>query len=206
MNVHHDNPEFNRIELCGGIASGKTTLAEALSVNGFRTTFEQFRENPFWRLFYERPKRFAFETEVTFLLQHYVQIKLASEADGVYVIDSSIIQDKSYADLNLSHSEFEAFIDVCNVVERTIRTPPMLVHLTCPALRLLQRVKDRGRPEEAGISVDYLQQLNDAIGARINELPNQTKVLEIDSYKNDFAHDPSVQKKVINKIRATFSI
>ena len=40
----------NRIEICGGIASGKTSLANILEKNGFGLgVYEEFSKNPFWK-------------------------------------------------------------------------------------------------------------------------------------------------------------
>ena len=35
-----------RIEICGGIAAGKTTLAEVLEQNGYTAIYERFEDNP----------------------------------------------------------------------------------------------------------------------------------------------------------------
>jgi deoxyadenosine/deoxycytidine kinase len=63
------------IEVCGGIASGKTTFAGLMTRIGLKPVFEEFRTNPFWQAFYFDPAKYAFETEITFMLQHYHQIK-----------------------------------------------------------------------------------------------------------------------------------
>jgi deoxyadenosine/deoxycytidine kinase len=60
--------EIKRIEIAGGIASGKTTLARLLRKVGLQAIHEQFRKNPFFTAFYEDPGYTAFETEITFLL------------------------------------------------------------------------------------------------------------------------------------------
>jgi deoxyadenosine/deoxycytidine kinase len=63
---------YRRIEITGIIAAGKTTLARALADAGFAYgVFESFANNPFYDAFYRNPYRCSFETEVTFLLQHY---------------------------------------------------------------------------------------------------------------------------------------
>ena len=69
-----------RIEICGGIASGKTTLANLLARSNIDPILEDFQTNLFWRAFYADPAGTAFETEITFLLQHYHQIKTARKS------------------------------------------------------------------------------------------------------------------------------
>ena len=55
-----------RIEICGGIASGKTTLGGALDGKETLCCFEKFEANPFWSAFYNDPAENAFEAEITF--------------------------------------------------------------------------------------------------------------------------------------------
>ena len=65
-----------RIEICGGIASGKTSLAKLLEEHTIGTViYEDFKVNPFWEAFYNNPGEYIFETELTFTLQHYHEIK-----------------------------------------------------------------------------------------------------------------------------------
>ncbi len=63
-----------RIEICGAIASGKT-LTNAFSKSGQDTEFEDFSRISMLDDFYSDPLSVSFETEVSFTLQHYYQIK-----------------------------------------------------------------------------------------------------------------------------------
>jgi deoxyadenosine/deoxycytidine kinase len=45
----------SRIEICGGIASGKTTLAVLMQRSGYSAVFENFTLNPFIENFYSDP-------------------------------------------------------------------------------------------------------------------------------------------------------
>ena len=96
--------KHGRIEICGGIASGKTTLCHLLTKRGLYSKFEDFKKNPFWALFYQNPNLHAFETEVTFLLQHYSQIKTSIPALSMVAFDYSLLQDQAYARVNLARS------------------------------------------------------------------------------------------------------
>jgi deoxyadenosine/deoxycytidine kinase len=78
-----------RIEICGGIAAGKTTLCQNLQRSLGRAEFEDFTKNPFWARFYEEPDSYAFETEMTFLLLHYSQIKTAIPVPSTVAFDYS---------------------------------------------------------------------------------------------------------------------
>ena len=51
-----ESSSVNRIEICGGIATGKTSLARSLAHHGpYQLVEERFREIPFWEKFYTAP-------------------------------------------------------------------------------------------------------------------------------------------------------
>src|SRR4051794_9728373 len=65
-----------RIEICGGIATGKSSLARCLTYDGtYQLVEERFREVPFWEKFYAAPDQYAFEKNVSFLLFHTDSIR-----------------------------------------------------------------------------------------------------------------------------------
>ena len=70
---------MKRIEICGGLASGKTTLAELMSQVSPKPVLENFKKVPSWQAFYTNPGKYIFETEITFTLLHYHQVKIKIE-------------------------------------------------------------------------------------------------------------------------------
>jgi deoxyadenosine/deoxycytidine kinase len=178
---------MNRIEICGGIASGKTTLGQLLETNGFQVSYEDFRSNPFWEIFYNDPKRYAFETELTFLLQHYNQTKLPLDTLEDLVLDTSLVLDLAYADVNLHNKYRDAFDTVFAVIMSEVSFPEMLIYLSCSPEIELRRIRARGRPEEDAIDISYLTAINEAVQRRANEFSSNTKLMVIESDKIDFA-------------------
>ncbi len=191
-----------RVEICGGIASGKTTLAGVLDTVESEATFEDFQSNPFWKLFYADPARYAFETEVTFLLQHFNQIKIATDRGGLFACDFSFLLDLGYADVNLSGGQYETFLAVYQEVQRSLPTPALIVHLRCGADEDLARIRGRKRPEEHAIDTEYLSAINAAVERRVAEVAAEVSVLDIDSERNDFANDPVTQERVTQRVLA----
>lgn len=191
---------MKRIEICGGIASGKTTLAQLLESKQFVASFEDFRSNPFWKIFYEDPGRYSFETEVTFLLQHYNQIKQSIQSSQRAVLDTSLVLDLAYADVNLSGAYRGAFDSVFSVVSGEVGVPNLLVHLVCSAETELERIRARNRSEEKSITTSYLSQVNDAVAKRVESQSFGVAVLTLDSDELDFAHDQEVRETVTDSI------
>lgn len=165
------------------------------------TVFESFHDNPFWSSFYESPHEYAFETEVTFLLQHYSEIKAHAHQPKLLVCDFSLVLDRAYADVNLSGGRLAAFDAVYEQVVRELAVPLLLVHLRCGPNEELARIRSRARIEEAALQLDYLNALNVAVERRVKDMGHEVSVLEIDSEINDFAQDSKTIARVVDLIR-----
>jgi deoxyadenosine/deoxycytidine kinase len=194
-----------RIEIIGNIASGKTTLANVLS-NRYESIFENFRANPFWEKFYECPDRYNFETEITFTLQHYHQIKLALAGGADFVCDFSLLLDQSYADVTLSGTRYGTYIQVVKELEKEIGPPDTIVHLTCPEQRLMQRIQQRGRDTEKSITISYLRNLTSKINRELDKVSGAIRIIYIDSDCLDYANIQEDQKAVISVVESAFGI
>ncbi len=173
------------IEICGGIASGKTTLCKSISALGGSAAYENFQKNPFLDFFYKDQKRFSFETEVTFLLQHYHSIKIASKACPI-ICDFSLVQDLAYADANLIGARHKIFCSIEKELRAEIGLPDLLIYLTCPSSVLLERIRSRNRDAEKGITIGYLNALNSALEHRVRKIKKLSNIVVIDSYSIDF--------------------
>lgn len=175
----------NRIEICGNIAAGKTTLTKALASCGLISVNEKFDRNPFIESFYIDPARFSFETEIIFLLQHYHSIKIAKEIKHL-VCDYSLTLDKAYADVTLPDSRREIFLKIVEELEQEIGVPDKIIYLNCPEEILLERIAHRNRSFETGIQIGYLQALSAAIEIRMKEAAEKSEVLKINSHELNF--------------------
>lgn len=190
----------SHIEICGGIASGKTTFATLLKRAGIEPILENFQTNPFWEAFYCDPAAHAFETEVSFLLQHYHQIKTAYTDGKVFACDFSLFLDRAYATVTLKDSKLETFFAVHEEVMREVGPPDLLIHLQCGAATELERIRRRGRAVEETITLEYLAQLNDAVALQVANVNEHVKVLTIDSEQQNFASEQETQQELTNLV------
>jgi deoxyadenosine/deoxycytidine kinase len=190
-----------RIEVCGGIASGKTTLANLLGQQDLKPIFENFQVNPFLEIFYSDPDKYAFETEVTFLLQHYNQIKINNENSKILICDFSFYLDLAYSGVTLDSKKFRTFKTVYDEIREDIDLPNLLIYLHCSASTELKRIRSRNRAMEQSITLDFLEKLNESLKSCVETASIETQILEIDSDQFDFAHDVSTQIQVINLVK-----
>lgn len=190
-----------RIEICGGIGSGKTTLAKLIAKE-FKvfSLYENFKENPFWHDFYSNLGQFIFETEITFLLQHYHNILVNDVEYNLLVCDFSIIQDLAYSNIGLVGRRKVIFEEIFNEVMFEIGPPEMIIHLKCDPLIQLDRIILRGIDEEKLISQEFLIKLNLEIDNLLQTRFDESKILEFNSGSIDFANNKNHIDLVLNKI------
>ncbi|NKC16549.1 MAG: hypothetical protein GKR94_31420 [Gammaproteobacteria bacterium] len=177
------------IEIVGGIGSGKTTLANRLSVPRVSVVFEDHKLNPFWRAFYETPEAHAFETELTFLLQHYHFAKRSLESDALVVLDHSLELDLAYALVGLPEKRREIFRLVYQEVRAELGYPCWLIWLRCSPGEQMRRIRFRGRPEEESLSIKFLASLNRSLEHSLASGSRASELVVIDSEMTDLRRD-----------------
>ena len=192
-----------RIEICGGMASGKTTLCKLLQERGIESLFDEYWKNPFWQIPASNYAKCAFEREVTFLLQHYHQIKTTQHLDGVVVCDFSLLEAHAYAKTDLLPDQLQAYEAIFFHVSQELGPPALLVHLCCSAKEQMARLHRRGRPQELTVSFDRLSMLMKTVEKLVLELPDEFLVLTINSERRDFLQDILEKEAVVGAILQT---
>lgn len=201
-----NRPFIPRIEICGNIASGKTTLASVLAGDTFKCIKEDFSSHPFLDQFYIDPVRYAFETETTFIMQHYHQIN-SSKYNELLICDFSLFQDMAYARCNLYIERYELIKSLCNNIITEIGWPLLLLHIKSSPYILLDRIRMRGRAFESSITVEYLEAIEAALNETIISLHENINVITIDSCPNNFINmDETSIIGYIKRIIHEFSI
>ena len=160
------SPEVHYIAIEGVIGAGKTTLARMISERlGARLVLEKFEENPFLPKFYEDPERYAFQTQMFFLLNRYRQQQELYQADlfHSHVISDYIFEkDKIFAYLTLRDDELRLYENLLSAIEKTIPAPDLVIYLQSSVNRLLENIRKRGRSMERNMSEEYIRELNEA--------------------------------------------
>jgi deoxyguanosine kinase len=161
-----------RIEICGGIATGKTTLAEHIAAVGKITLVrEVFEEVPFWKKFYQNPDFYEFSKNVSFLLFHADCIREASASVNGAVCDFAFLQDLSYAAISpRREQEFPILQTIHRRLAQSLSPPTGIVQLSCTTQIQLERIRSRARPAEQSIGARYLEDLNKAINTDVAAL------------------------------------
>src|SRR4051812_2380951 len=107
------------IAIEGCIGAGKTTVAKGLAAyRGSSPLLEAFEANPFLRAFAGNPSAYSLETEFTFLLIHFHQMKgIGATKTPEVISDFHLGKDLLYEQMNISDKRtadiFRALYDVC---------------------------------------------------------------------------------------------
>jgi len=193
------------IAIEGPIGVGKTTLARLLGESlGAELLLEVFEENPFLSAFYADRARYAFQTQIFFLLSRYrQQQKVVAEAlaRGPLVSDYLFAKDRLFARLNLSGDELAVYEQLYAALSERVRTPDLVVYLRARTDVLLQRIAYRDRSYERAISRDYIEDLRrayDDFFASYTDAP----LLVIDTDGVDVVACAADRAEVIGRVRA----
>lgn len=156
----------NFIAVEGPIGVGKTTLARKLSeVLGSELILEEAEENPFLERFYQDPKAGALPTQLYFLFQRARQLQEVRQSDmftPLRVADYLMDKDRLFARSTLDEEELRLYEQVYDNLTIDAPKPDLVIYLQAPVSVLAERIKKRGRREEAPISQEYLQTICDA--------------------------------------------
>ncbi len=166
----------------GPIGVGKTSLSHYLASElDARVVLEVVEENPFLASFYDDPQRYAFQTQVFFLLSRFRQhMALAQEAlfHRHTVSDYLFEKDFLFASLNLAGAEWELYRELFEQLRPRLPRPDLVVYLRAEPALLLERIAKRGRPFEHTIDPDYLQRIGEAYDDHFRHAPYPVHVVE----------------------------
>ena len=186
----------------GVIGAGKTTLARLLQPElGGSLVMEVFEENPFLSRFYEDRARYAFQTQIFFLLSRYHQQRSLAMMNRPLVSDYIFAKDALFASVNLEGDELEMYQRVHSALAEQVETPDLLVYLRADTDRLMQRIAQRDRPYERNMARDYIDSLRRAYDTFFAEY-EAGPVLVLDANRLDFVASEDDLNDVLNRILA----
>lgn len=191
------------IAIEGAIGVGKSTLAKLLAdhYNG-RLVMERHEENPFLGDFYKDRGRFAFQTQMFFLLSRFKQQQefFSGELLATHVISDYFFgKDRIFATLTLNNDELALYDRVAMLMEKDIPLPDLIIYLTASPEILMQRVRKRNREYEKYIDIDYLADLSEAYSRYFFHF-NLTPLLVINTENVNFTIEPDQLAYLIEHI------
>lgn len=186
--------QFHYIAVEGPIGVGKSTVVEKLAERLDATTvFEEWKENPFLKSFYDAKAGATFQVELFFLLSRYRQQQELQQRNlfSQYTLcDYLFEKSKLFAYLNLEDSELLIYEKLFTLLSETAPRPDLVIYLQAPTEVLIKRIRARGRPEEESLSEEYLAEVNRAYNYYFFHY-NTTPLLVVNTTDVDFAKRPA---------------
>lgn len=191
------------IAIEGVIGVGKTTLARLLQPRyDASTLLEVVEDNPFLSKFYQDRERFAFQTQIFFLLSRYHQQYQAIPAAlrrGNLISDYTFAKDELFAWLNLKDDELAMYGRVHAALGEKITRPDLIVYLRADHDVLMRRIALRDRPFERDMDPDYIREVAAAYDAWLSRLTD-IPVLTVETNDLDYLSRPADMERIIRLI------
>jgi deoxyguanosine kinase len=199
-------PFFLAIE--GAIGVGKTTLARMLQPR-FKAALllEAFEENPFLSDFYADRARYAFQTQMVFLLSRYRQQLAVStpQTSSPLIADYTFAKDNLFAHLNLAGDELDVYEQLYEVLADRIPLPDLVIYLRAKTDVLMARIATRDRAYERNMDRAYIESLRQDY-ERYFSTYTQTPLLTIDTDDLNYVQDQSALAFVEGQVRTALGI
>ena len=195
----------------GVIGVGKTTLARLLQpAFDAEILLEVFEENPFLSDFYADRERYAFQTQIFFLLSRYHQQRrtvnvLIGSGKNLFA-DYTFAKDSLFAQINLQGDELDMYYRVHEALAEKIQKPDLLVYLQASTDTLMQRIAFRDRPYERQMERSYIDELNRAYDSFFAKPFDSTPVLTIGTDHLNIIQNSEHLKWVENRIRQSLNL
>lgn len=176
----------------GPIGVGKTSLSRILSERfSARRVLEIVEENPFLAQFYGDRQKYAFQTQIFFLLSRFRQQQELFQPDlfhSVTVSDYLFAKDRIFACLTLDSHELALYERVFEALAPRVTRPDLVIFLKARLDVLLYRIKKRGREFERQFDAGYLAELVHAYNDFFTHY-TETPLLVVDTSDIDFVHN-----------------
>jgi deoxyguanosine kinase len=192
----------------GPIGVGKTTLARLLQPRlKSELVLEAFEENPFLSDFYADRARYAFQTQMFFLLSRYRQQQAAraQSEQGLIISDYTFAKDSLFAHLNLAGDELSVYQQLYDVLADRVRIPDLVIYLRANTDALMVRIATRDRAYEREMDRDYIDDVRQAYERYFSNY-TRTPLLVIDTNDLNYVDEPGPLAFVEGQVRKALGI
>ncbi|MDX9991467.1 MAG: deoxynucleoside kinase [Anaerolineales bacterium] len=199
------------IVVAGNIGAGKTSLTERIGARlGWTTGYESVSDNPYLPDFYADMKTWSFHLQIYFLGHRARQyLDLAGDSRSV-ILDRSIYEDAYIFARALHHlgdlgeRDYLAYRRLFELVVKSLPVPNLLIYLKAPVDVLMERIRQRARGMETGITSEYLSLLDSFYDEWLASF-DLCPVLTIRSDNLDYVHQPQALDLVLERIQDKLS-
>ncbi|MGN1072616.1 MAG: deoxynucleoside kinase [Bradymonadia bacterium] len=174
------------IGIAGMIGAGKSTLATSLAKHlGIKAYYEPVENNEYLEDYYADMKRYSFAMQVYLLTRRFQQHQEIIWRGESAVQDRTIYEDSVFAAM-LAESglmdprDYKTYVQLFRYMSNFMCKPNVIVYLDVKPERSLERIKMRSRGCEAGVSLQFLQNLYRQYEIFIQDISRVIPVISVD--------------------------
>ena len=173
------------IGVAGMIGAGKSTLARALGQHlGLDVYYEPVEDNEYLADFYRDTARYAFQTQIYLLNRRFQQHQEIIWRGSGGVQDRTIYEDAIFAktlrDMDLMDPrDYETYVELFRNLSNFMCRPNFIIYLDVAPEKSMERIRERSRGFETGITVDYLTRLYNGYEEFLQEISRVIPVLRV---------------------------
>jgi len=164
----------------GSIGAGKSTASRELANRLNLRLIEEPVDPELLELFYADKERWSFPFQIEMLHRRWAaQMSAAAETmvsagyDGA-ILDRSLWGDMVFAQVLMKHGaihpkEWDIYMTAVRNMSLVLFPPTVLLYLNARPETCLERIRKRGRPQEADITLEYLQEIHEGYQQLLSE-------------------------------------
>jgi deoxyadenosine kinase len=174
------------IGIAGIIGAGKTTLATALGQHlGLDVHYEPVADNEYLDDFYRETRRYSFAMQIYLLNRRFQQHQEIIWRGRGGVQDRTIYEDAIFAktlrDMDLMDSrDYDTYVNLFRNLSNFMCRPNVIIYLDVTPERSMERIRERSRGCETGITIEYLARLRDGYEEFLREISKLIPVLRVE--------------------------
>lgn len=180
------------IGIAGLIGAGKSTLATALGRHmQLDVYYEPVEDNEYLADFYRDTARYSFATQIYLLNRRFQQHQEIIWRGRPAIQDRTIYEDAIFAKM-LSETglmeprDYRTYLQLFKHMSNFMCRPSAIIYLDVKPERAMERIRERARGVESGISVQYLQALYDEYERFLYDISHRVRTIRVswDEYRD----------------------
>lgn len=155
------------VALVGGVGVGKTYLGRQLKelLPSLKFIEEDTTKNLYLNEFYSDMRKWGFHSRISMLamvLSNAAEAYLSNNQDDIVILDRCVDElivfaTKEYEEGNLTRKEFELYKQLYYGILDTLPRPDLFVYFRCKPETSFQRIIQRGRECEKGVTLNFCE-------------------------------------------------
>jgi deoxyadenosine/deoxycytidine kinase len=195
------------VTVAGNIGAGKTTLTNVLAKHfSWHPFYESADGNPYLSNFYHDMEKWAFHSQIYFLIQKVKASHNISKYDKSIIVDRTFYEDGEIFAKNLyeigkiNDTDYGTYMELYNLLTNVLPKPDIMIYMQADVDFLYNRITDRSRNYENSISKEYLSQLNKYYEDWIKRY-KESKLLIINPKEYDYLNNNEHLNSIAEQIK-----